>query len=659
MNSKLNISKLCIGNSFKQLSLREMMYAYYLSQAAWAGAKITMKQRSPESIKIFNLLLSFFRLHRDGKIKVGNVNPQNWGNLVNYAAMFFGNLGNYNSFTGTKFVPEIPKNEFIKLLPTSLVQQFNEISEVMYSSSPEQLGDYISNGGMTTYHSANITPEDAELAQRFMVSQKLNAENTRLLKRDLEKDYIITVASIQSPPPQVFEFEDKRFIIIKGDYSVELKEVNEHLKKAIGYTANLNQKGMLTNFIQSFETGNIDFHKAGQRIWIKDHSPNVETIIGFIESYEDPAGSRAEFEFMVALVDKKMSDRFQQLVANATKLLPLLPWSADFEKEKFQSPDFTSINVLTFATPGIPSGINLPNYDDIRGNEGFKNVSLANIIQASNSGSINNRIQFIPQQFQEVFGKYRTIAFEMQTGLHELLGHGSGKLLGPKDIENLNNPITGKPITTCYKDGETWSGLFGSLSNAAEECRAECISLYFSGHDIVHSIFNVGTPQDARQIHWISWYWMVWAGLKSLEVYSPDKQKWNQAHSQARFAILQVLLEAGGDLVKITESGPDGLEISLDQNKIDTNGFPAIRVFLEKLGVYKATADVQALTELFNKYSSPTELMLKYREIIIKGKRPRTIFVQPNVQIYQNGVRLVEYDLTPEGIIDSFLDRYK
>jgi hypothetical protein len=53
-----------------------------------------------------------------------------------------------------------------------------------------------------------------------------------------------------------------------------------------------------------------------------------------------------------AIVNKKLSAKYETLVNGAPNLIKVLPWGKDFEVDVFRKPDFTALEVVSFATGG-------------------------------------------------------------------------------------------------------------------------------------------------------------------------------------------------------------------------------------------------------------------------------------------------------------------
>lgn len=213
--------------------------------------------------------------------------------------------------------------------------------------------------------------------------------------------------------------------ILAEDHSKILEKVYFHLRQAFKYSKDKKTKKMLKSYLSHFKFGQIKNHKEAQKTWIKDINPKVETNIGFIETYLDPVGRRAEFEGFVAFADDKETKKYSQLVDKAEELIKLLPWEKEFEKDKFIKPNFANLHVLTFAGSGSPIGINIPNYDDIRDNDGYKNVNLGNMYPKR---KMKDMI-FLKQEDAEHMIEHSNDALTVHVALHELLGHGTGKML--------------------------------------------------------------------------------------------------------------------------------------------------------------------------------------------------------------------------------------
>lgn len=237
--------------------------------------------------------------------------------------------------------------------------------------------------------SCKITQQEIKDISHAMEQWSIFPENTRIEKIQTEGQLLFNVlqASSQITPPREYELPGYRAkILIKaGDHATELSKISVELDEAAKYAANPTQKQVISQYIRSFETGDLEGYRDSQRMWVTDLNPRVENIFGFVEPYRDPFGIRAEFEALVAISDPEETKTLAKLVEHSDKFIRRLPWAVGstenngkgpFEKSLFEPPDFTSIHgrvcaervrrvlikvALAYCSSIIFPGINLPN----------------------------------------------------------------------------------------------------------------------------------------------------------------------------------------------------------------------------------------------------------------------------------------------------------
>jgi dipeptidyl-peptidase III len=672
---ELNLVFLDAEKAYNQLNEHEKDYAYALYEAVWEGAPIVARQCSAESENLLNLIVSMFSNLSKTELFEFTDYAESFGldktdaqDFVNYFALVCANLGNYRSFGDRKIVPRLSEDKMDKIVVTLFpehINKYNELKGKIYSlNDNEKMLGYPPNN-TTMYLSSNLTKIEVDIVDEFLVESKLEGWNTRLVKLDSDNPlYIVYIASAYVPEEKhvtnVRTYKGLSIVVSYGDHSTELKYMVEKLTHVEKVALNDTEKNMIQSYIKHFTYGDLNDHKESQKHWIKDKGPVVETNMGFIENYRDPAGKRSEFEGFVSVVDKEKSKKLQVLVDNAPKFLATLPWPNEFEKDVFHPPDFTALDVITFCNSGIPAGINIPNYDEIRMHNGFKNVSLDNVIRSAYGSGSDEPVDYLTSEDSVIFKKYVLKSFTVDVAGHELLGHGSGKLFRKSEDGTFNfdkntiNPITNKPVETWYEPGETWSSKFGRMGSSYEECRAECVGLYLACNRDMHRVFG-NNDEEWKDIMYTSWMWMIKGGIESMVAFNVDKNNWSQAHCQARYVIYKVLTEAGNDFVKVelTENGTNFL-VKVDKDKIESVGLPALKNFLMKLNVYKSIADYKNGSELYSKYSTVDGLELQLRDIHLKKRKPRREYIQPTLKNKQ----YISYPVTATGMIKSVIDKY-
>lgn len=211
----------------------------------------------------------------------------------------------------------------------------------------------------------------------------------------------------------------------------------------------------------------------------------------------------------------------------------MMPWPAYMEKDNFLAPDFTTLEIICFATNSCPLGINIPNYDDIRDNEGFKNVFLGNSMPSTTIGSV----QFATEEQSKKLAENTLETYQVHVACHELLGHGCGKLIyREKDgsQRKYTDPITKEEFESCYEEGEVWNTKFGSISASYEECRADTCGFYLCTFPEVYTLFGFKDEQ-VDMLLWVNVMNQFRKGILGLTLFNVEAKKWGQAHTQGAF----------------------------------------------------------------------------------------------------------------------------
>ncbi|KAI8633195.1 peptidase family M49-domain-containing protein [Xylariaceae sp. FL1651] len=679
MVARAQIYRLDIALLFHSLSEQEKRYSHYMARAAWSGARVILRQVSPESLATLDFIMQL-RQSCNGDwrqlAKSDGVSESDVSAFLQYAATFLSNVGNYYGSGDQKFVPKMSRNAlktFASRTP-SLTRLFEEIEKEIFSTPPYSLG-FPGNLAQSSYYLGDhISKEEITFVSKALDAQSIYPENTRVRKSGPNLYEVLQASVDSTQPAQSLETPNSSIEIrlVRGDHAADLERVCDNLSKAASYAANETQRKFLAEYIESFRSGNLEVYRESQRTWVSDKAPKVENIFGFVEPYRDPYGVRAEFEGLVGIADSEETRLLSKLVEHSDKFIRRLPWASVenngkgvFEKSLFDPPDFSSIHTLAYCSSIIFPGINLPNYNDIRQDVGFKNVIVANRMVAESTAM---QWPFIPAEESDLFRKHKYPAYYWWVVLHELLGHGTGKMMieesgGKFNFDPTNpplNPLDGKPIQTWYKPGQTWTGQFGDLSTTVDECRCELVGAFLMDDPELLALFGYTEHTDikASDLTYNLYQQLGVDGLRGLSNFNVENMTWGQAHSRAHFAMLTCLLKSGDGCIHIHhDEAIKKLTVFVDRSKVVSHGKKALGEMLLRLHIYRCTADVQACREYYEDLSHVDDERLRWRETVLANKPPPLLNVQANTFVDGGSIVLKEYEPTYEGIIESWYER--
>lgn len=496
---------------FEDLSQRQRLFVYYLTEAALAGRDILWDQNCRYNLAIRDLLEDVYANYK------GDRNDRQFRGFEKYLKQVEFANGIHHHYSMDKFMPEFT--------PEFLSAQVDKLPR-----RPENLSELMRVIFEPSYMAKRVNQAEG---QDLIATSANNLYGPGVSQREVE-EYFAAVKDTTSTTPVSYGLntriikKDGRIVEepyrIGGLYDGALRRIVDNLEKASQYADSPEQQAVIRKLIDYYHTGDLRKFDEYSIMWVEDTTPRVDFINGFIESYGDPLGMTGSWESIVNFKDLEASHRTETIAGNAQWFEDHSPVDPRFRKEKVKGVTAKVITAAILAGdsyPATPIGINLPNANWIRAAHGSKSVTLENITRAYDEASHGNGFNeefVIDKPTADLLDKYLFITDNLHTDLHECLGHGSGRLLPGVDPDALK-----------------------AHGSTLEEARADLFALYYLADPKLIELGLLDNP-DAYKAEYYKY--MLNGLMTQLMRIEPGKDV-EEAHMRNRKLIAEWALEKG------------------------------------------------------------------------------------------------------------------
>ncbi len=404
------------AESFKSLTPKQQALAYYLTQAAIAIDPIIYDQNSRFGLRQKRLLEAVI----SSKAKV---EPALYRKIADFTKVFWGNKGNHNENTSQKVAPEFTGEELKRALAQAghkeLLVEVDALNQSLFDPNYEPLttakspagGKDIVQASANNFYLGVTLADLKNFPEKYRLNSRVVKESGKLVE-------------------EVYRTGTPDGRVKAGLYAEYLKKANGYFEKAKAY-AEPAQAKVIDDLIRYYQTGEYaDWVKFGID-WVQNDSP-VDFANGFIEIYRDARGAKGTSQSFVCITDQKLSAAIHKIADNAQYFEERAPWAAMYKKEGVKPPTAKAVEttILSGDFHVTTTGDNLPNEDEIRAKYGSKSFlfsSGARSFGIVTGTAMIDEFVLTPEEIA-LDAKYGNEADELLTAMHEVIGHGSGKL---------------------------------------------------------------------------------------------------------------------------------------------------------------------------------------------------------------------------------------